>query len=705
MDETQSLFSMIRQRLQFSFLKRVPQVLQTEAAECGLACIVMVCRYFGMNIDLLNLRQTFGISAQGATLATLVHISSQLNLQSRALSLDLDEVGQLKRPCLLHWDMSHFVVLVKAGRQRFVIHDPALGRRVVSLQEMSQHFTGIALELWPDSEFKTIQARTRISFLSLLKNISGLPSVLTKIFALTVLVEAVNIIIPIGTQLVMDHVIIAKDQDLLTLICLGLVVFILFRTFISMLRSWTSLVMQSLIDVQWKTGLMDHLLRLPLNYFEKRKLGDIQSRFGSLATIRETLTSSVVTGIIDTLMLISVSIMMCIYGGWLYLVVLGFTLLYVTLRLVTYRRYRQAQEEQIVKDARASSHFMETLYGIATLKVLGLNKIRSRYWLNLNIETTNAVIRMSRLDMLFGGVNSLINTLDQVLILWLGASMVIDGHMTLGMFVAFNAYRGQFSERASNIVDMALQLRMLSLHNERVADIVYQQPEPQHQSKRLCAYDQAASFDVNSVSYQYDKLSAPIISNLSFSIVPGESVAIVGASGVGKTTLMKLMCGLLTPDTGTIHINGIDIQQAGINNFREVIACVLQEDKLFSGSIAENITGFGEDNSRDRVIECAKLAFIHDEIIKMPMGYETLVSELGGSLSGGQKQRLLIARALYRRPAILFLDEATSHLDLANEASVNTSIRSLKITRIFIAHRPSTIATADRVIDLGNYQP
>ncbi len=695
------LFNDIIRRIQLSPWRRVPRVLQTEASECGLACLVMVCRYFGMDIDLLNMRRRFGISSHGATLATIIHIAGQLSLKTRPLSLDIDEIGQLKRPCLLHWDMSHFVVLVAVRRGRFIIHDPAFGRRVVGLTEVSRHFSGVALEVWPDSEFIPVKARSKLSLRSLMKNISGLPGFLIRIFCLSLLVEAVNILIPMGTQLVMDHVIIARDHDLLGLICLGLLTFILFRTFISMLRAWTSLVMQSLIDIQWKTGLMDHLLRLPLAYFEKRKLGDIQSRFSSLDIIRSTLTSSLVSGTIDVIVSVGVFVMMLLYGGWLIFVVLGFTLIYMVLRLSTYQRYRQAQEEHIVKEARAGSHFMETLYGISTLKVLGLTEMRSRFWLNLNIDTTNAGIRMTRLDMLFGGVNALISTLDQVIILWLGASMVIDGQMTLGMFVAFNAYRGQFSERASALIDMLLQLRMLALHNDRIADIVLHDTEVFQPARRLCPPEEAASLQVRDLGYQYDKLSRPVFSGVSFLVTAGESVAITGPSGSGKTTLMKVMSGLLSSDTGSVLFNGIDISGAGLNNYRDCIACVLQEDKLFAGSIAENISSFSEQRDPERIISCAQSSHIHDEIMQMPMGYETLVSELGGSLSGGQKQRLLIARALYRRPAILFLDEATSHLDLDNEARVNASIRELKITRIFIAHRPSTIASADRVIELS----
>ena len=695
-----SIFNDILRRLNFSFRRKVPVVLQTEAAECGLACLVMACRYHGMDIDLFNLRSRFGISSHGATLAVLIDIGRQLKLKTRPLSLDLDELKQLKTPCLLHWEMSHFVVLVAVRGSRFILHDPAFGRRVVGLAEMSQHFSGVALELWPDSEFTRIKQRSRLSFGTMMKNISGLPGFLTKIFCLSLVIEAVNLLMPVGTQLVMDHVIIAEDHDLLALICMGLLGFILFRTFVSMLRAWTSLVMGSLIDVQWKAGMFDHLLNLPLLYFEKRKLGDIQSRFGSLDVIRTTLTSSIVNGIIDSLMSAGVFIMMFLYGGWLVWVVLGFTLIYMILRLATYQRYRQAQEEQIVKGARAGSHFMESLYGIGTLKALGITARRAQFWLNLTIDTTNATIRLTKLDLLFGGVNTFISTLDQVVILWLGASMVIDGNMTLGMFVAFNAYRGQFSDRAASLINMVLQLKMLALHSDRVADIVFTDAEELQPGRSLARVDEPAGFEARGVTYQYDKLSRPVFSGLNISVAPGESVAIVGPSGIGKTTLMKVMAGLLTPVEGEILINGLDINKAGLNNYRDCIACVLQEDKLFAGSIAENIASFDGEKEMERIVRCAMDCNIHQEITAMPMGYETLISELGGSLSGGQKQRLLIARALYRRPNILFLDEATSHLDLANEAHINASVAALKITRIFIAHRPSTIASADRVIEL-----
>ena len=695
------LIAELKKKLQFNLRPAVPQVLQTEAAECGLACLVMICRFLGKDIDLFSLRQKYGISSHGATLAILIDIAAKIGLDSRPLSLDLDEIHLLKRPCILHWDLNHFVVLVSIKHNKAIIHDPAFGRCSLSFSELSQHFTGVALELWPNPNFARETERQKLHFRSLLKNINGFPGFLLRILALSVVLEAINILLPMGTQVVMDHVILAADHDLLTLICLGLFCFIIFRTVVAMLRAWMTLLMDTFLRVQWNHGFFQHLLQLPLNYFQKRNPGDIQSRFLSLDAVRNTLSTGLVNGFIDCVMSIGLMIMMYLYAGWLLWVVLAFTLIYLLLRVLTFQLYRQAAEEQIIKQAKANSHFMESLYAIATLKALSLNRTRAQFWMNLNIDSTNAGIRVARLDMLYAGVNSLITTLDQILILWLGAAMVIDHQLTLGMFVAFNIYRGQFSERSAQLINLILELRMLSLHHERLADIALSPPEPQQESRSLAQPNQAASFEVQNLSYAYDAFSAPIIENLSLLIKASESVAIVGPSGVGKSTLMKLMSGLLISEKGILLFNEHDIYKVGLNNYRQSIACVLQDDKLFAGSVADNICSFALNKDEARIIECAKNCNIYDEIMQMPMGFETLISALGSSLSGGQVQRLLIARALYRQPAILFMDEATSHLDPDNEAIINQSIRALNITRIFIAHRQSSIDSADRVIQIA----
>lgn len=700
---TESLFKSITEKLNFSLRKKTPVILQSEAAECGIACLAMISGFYGLNIDLFNFRQRYGSPSQGVTLLSLSKTGERAGLKSRALSLDIDEIKQLKLPCIIHWGMNHYVVLTKVRKSSFIIHDPALGKRVIGMQEMSNYFTGVALEIWPDQNFQQEQAKSRLRLLDLMRNIVGLKSTLIKIFAFSVVIEAIGLLLPVGTQMVTDHVIMAQDQSLLTVICIGLVSFTLFRTFISMLRAWTSLTLNTLTNIQWQTTLFDHLTSLPLSFFEKRHLGDIQSRFSSLDVIRSTFTNSIVTGIIDTIMTIGLLIMLTLYGGWLVWIVIGFTLCYAIMRLATYRFYRRVSEEQVIKGARSSSHFMESLYGIATIKALNLKERRSQNWLNLNIDACNAGIKQTRFDMMFSGINTLISSIDQVVILWVGALAVIDNNMTLGMFMAFNAYRGQFSQRASSLIDLFMQLRMLSLHNERLSEIVFTEPESEMPPRRVFEQDKGVKLEVKNLSYQYDAFTQPVFSNLNIIVEPGESVALVGPSGVGKTTLLKVMCGLLSPTSGDVLADELDINKIGLNNYRLSTACVLQEDRLFSGSISENICGFEDNPDEAFIIECARHSNIHDEIMKMPMGYETIIGELGTGISGGQKQRLLIARALYRKPGILFMDEATSHLDLNNKANINHAISNLSITRIIVAHRPSTIASADRVINLSTY--
>lgn len=457
--------------------------------------------------------------------------------------------------------------------------------------------------------------------------------------------------------------------------------------------------MNYLIDFQWTSSFFAHLLKLPLSFFEKRQVGDIHSRFNSLTTIQQTLIQSIISTIIDSIMIMSVIIMMIIYGGWLCWIALVFSFIYFILRIVTYVVYRQLNEEQIIKKAKAHSHFMETLYGITTLKSLGIERKRQEQWMSFNADSFNTSIRVTKLDMLFSGIHTFISTVEQILILWLGAMMVIENVMSLGMYVAFNAYRGSFSSRMGNLINVIFNLKILSLHRERVADIALNEVEDDTICSPINQINEA-SLEIKNLCFKYDLSNKNLIDNLNLAIKSGESVVITGPSGFGKTTLLKLMSGLLRPTSGKIYFNHIDIQQLGSINYRSMIGCILQEDKFFSGSILANIVSFENDYNLEWAIECAKLANIHQEIMKMPMNYETLLSELGNNLSGGQRQRLFIARALYKKPKILFMDEATSHLDEKNENIINQAISRLNITRIIVAHRQSTIQSADRIIPL-----
>lgn len=587
-------------KLNFSFFRKVPLVLQTESAECGLACLAMIAGFYGGESNLFQLRSKYGISSKGATLKNLIDIAQDLKLITRPLSLELDELKLLRLPCILHWDFNHFVVLTKVKDKSVVIFDPAFGKKNISFAECSKHFTGVALEAWSEVKFEKSNDNEKISLYETFKNISGIKGALLKIFSLSLLIELIALLMPIGTQLVIDHVLKAKDQSLLLIICLGLFLFTLFRSAVSMSRAWISLKMNYLIDFQWTSSFFSHLLKLPLDFFEKRQVGDIQSRFDSLRKIQNTLTNSIVTTIIDLIMTISVTIMMLLYGGWLTWVVITFSIIYLILRFVTYFTYRQITEEQIIKSAKSTSHFMETLYGIATIKSLGLNKKREEYWMSLNADAFNTSIRVTKLDMLFSGIHTFISTLEQILILWIGATIVMDNMMTVGMFMAFNSYRGSFSSRMGNLINIFFNFKMLSLHRERIADIALTEIENSIHSSpfSLSEEQKGLSILVKNLTFQYDQFTQPILDNLNLEVNAGESIAISAKSGAGKTTLLKLMSGLLRPTKGEIYINNIDIKNLDSSHYRQHIATVLQEDKFFSGSILENIVCF--DNQYDK---------------------------------------------------------------------------------------------------------
>jgi len=687
--------------LSFDSARRLPMLLQTEATECGLACIAMIAGYHGFNTDVATLRQRFSISLKGATLVDLTKIAARMHLGTRPLRLDLQHLAQLELPCVLHWNLNHFVVLKEVNKHAVIIHDPARGARTVSMEEVSKSFTGVALEMWPDPGFVPKEERQTLRLHSLIGHISGLSRSVTQILVLALSLEVFSLVNPFFLQWIVDNVLVSADRGLLATLAIGFGLLLCMQHAVTWTRSWILIYMSTTLSVQWRANILSHLLRLPVQYFEKRHVADVVSRAGAVDEIQRILTTSFLEAVLDGLMTIVIVGMMLVYSPMLTSVSMTVVLLYALARWVFYGRLRDATEKRIIHSARQQSHFLETVRGIKVLKLFQRQEQRRSGWLALLIDEVNADIRARRLELSFKTMNGLLFGLENVIILWLGSASVLDGNFSVGVLLAFVAYKNQFGTRVIALIDKGFELKMLRLHAERLADIVLTAPEPSGDD-RLCASagDAPIDIEVRGLSYRYSDNEPYVLEGVDLTIDAGQSVAIVGPSGCGKSTLLNLLLGILAPTEGDVLIGGENLQTVGVDYLRGMSGTVLQDDVLFAGSIADNISFFDASPDRDWIAECARLACIAEDIVTMPMGYHTLVGDMGTILSGGQKQRILLARALYKRPRILFLDEATSHLDVALERQVNQAIRSLNITRVIIAHRPETIASADRIIEL-----
>ncbi|WP_374265797.1 peptidase domain-containing ABC transporter [Zoogloea sp.] len=679
----------------------LPVILQTEATECGLACLGMVAGYHGRRTDLAQLRREFSISQHGATLGQLIGIANALGLASRPLRLDLEDLGQLRTPCILHWNLNHFVVLKKVTRRGLLIHDPASGARQVTMDEVSRSFTGVALELWPSQSFRPSAPPPSIRFRDLIGRVDGLFAAGTQVLLLAVALEIFALASPFYLQWVIDHVLVSADRDLLTTLALGFGLLLIVQQVFSALRSWILLHIGTNLSLQWRTNVFAHLLRLPVAYFERRHLGDIVSRFGAVDEIQAKLTASFFSALIDGLMSLVTLAMMFLYSPPLAWLAVAAMLLYALIRTLWFRPLRLATEQEIVHHASQQSHFLETVRGIKAVKLFQRQNERRSSWLSLVVEQMNAGVRTQRLSIAFQTTNGLLFGLVGIAILWLGARLTLDGVMTVGVLMAFKAYKDQFDGRVAGLVEKYFELRMLRLQGERLADIVLTKPEAASPATPVAATTAVPTVRLQGVRFRYAETDPWVVDGIDLTIPPGQSVAFVGPSGCGKTTLINLILGVFPPDEGDILVGDASLRRSGGEAIRGLVGTVMQDDTLFAGSIADNICFFDPTPDRAWIEECARLAQVHDDIAALPMAYNTLVGDMGTVLSGGQKQRLFLARALYKRPRILILDEATSHLDVNCEQAVNRAIQSLALTRILIAHRPETILSAERVVVLG----
>ena len=687
---------------QFSFWrsKRLPVLLQTEAAECGLACLCMVATYWGHNIDIASMRRRFSVSLKGVTLKGLMAMAQGLSLQTRPLKLDMQHLPELKLPAILHWDLNHFVVLRSVTDKYAVIHDPSVGTRRLPLAEFAKHFTGVALELTPAAKFEKKEERQNFSLFALMGRVVGLKRSLLQLLLLGLCLQVCTLVAPFYMQWIVDEALLGADRDMITVLGCGFLLLVLLQTSIGAVRSWVTTVMSTNLNIQWLGNAFTHLLKLPLPYFEKRHTGDVVSRFGSIQTMQRAMTTQFVEGVIDGFLVLGTLAMMLFYSPMLAAVACIAVCLYVLLRWSIFHALREATAEQIIHAAKQQTHFMESVRGVQSIRLFGRNEERRAGWMNALTDQFNADLRISRLAVSYQTANALLFNAERVIVIWLAALAVLDNKFSVGMLFAFISYKDQFSQRMASLVDKLFEFRMLRLHGDRVADIVMTEAEETDGDVEMDPSDVHASIEVRNVSFRYADSEPYVLQNLSLTIPAGQCIAVTGPSGCGKTTLMKLLLGLLEPTEGEILIGGIKLSNLGLTTYRQILGTVMQDDTLFAGSISDNISFFDPSPDQQRVQMCSAMAAVHAEIAQMPMAFNTLVGDIGTGLSGGQKQRILLARALYRNPKILVLDEATSHLDVWNEQAVNSAIKKIQLTRVIVAHRPETIAMAERVVIL-----
>lgn len=683
--------------------RRVPLVFQTEAAECGLASLAMVAAYHGLQYDLNGLRRRFSVSRKGTTLKTLIGMADELGLAGRALRLDLDEVPHLYLPAILHWQMNHFVVLTKAAGGKFWISDPARGERVIGRDELSRAFTGVALELRPTTAFRIVDMRERLRITQLWSRIEGLGPAIAQTVFLSVLLQAFVIASPFYLQIVVDDILPRFDLDLLAILAVGFGIFALINAAAGALRQRLLLVVGSLMGFQVAANLARHLLKLPVAFFEKRHAGDIISRFGSILPIQNALTTELVGAVIDGLMAVVTLILMFFYSPLLALIATLAVALALGARALFFAVLKARSAEAIIAQARQDSYLIETVRGITPLRLAGAESDRHALWQNTMADTANAKLSFGRASISLQFVNDLLFGVENILMVYLGARLVFDGGFSVGMVFAFLAYKQQFIDRATALADRWIEFRMLSLHLDRLADIALAEHDRGFVGQQFESdgTEFKGAIELRDIRFRYAPSEPFVLDGLDLTIEPGEHLAITGPSASGKSTLVKIVLALTTPEEGGLLIDGEPIERFGLRRYRRQVAAVMQDDQLFAGSLADNIALFDPKPDMAHVEACAKIAAIHDEILRMPMRYETLVGDMGAALSGGQKQRVLLARALYRRPKVLVLDEGTAHLDTELEARVSNAIAELDITRIVIAHRPETIRRASRAVLLA----
>jgi len=680
--------------------RQIKAVKQSEVAECGLATLSMIAAYWGKDLDLSEMRRRFTVTARGMGLADVMQCASALQLSPRPLKVDIEGLKDVELPAILHWDMNHYVVIDKVSKGRFHIIDPMHGSGAWhDTKSMDRHYTGIALELTPTADFTQETVRKEQKLRDLWGNASGLTSTIVQAVLLSLLLQVFILASPYLIQISIDEAIPAADSDLVTVLGFGFAGLAIITGIAFAMRAYVLLSAGTLLSYAMSSNVARHMLRLPVSWFERRTVGDVLSRFQSVQPLRKIMTEGMAAAILDGIMAIFTLVAMMVYSPMLAAIPIAGMLIYAGLRWATLDKERTAEGEAIAAMGREQGSMIETLRGITTIRLSGREIIRQAAWQNKLSDYLTERYKHDKVGATQKAGDYMIEAIETVVVIWFGVMMVMEGGFSVGMLLAFAAWRFQFSTAARRVIDQGAAWRVAKLHLQRLSDITFEEEDPGFSEPEMRSEPLKGHIELRGISHRYGDHEPYVLEDVSLVIEPGENLVVTGVSGGGKSTLIKIILGLVEPTSGEMFVDGKLLSAYGRRAYRAQIGAVLQEDSLFTGSIAENVTGFTNlDN--ERLESSLRGASILDDIQEMPMREKTLVGDMGSTLSGGQKQRILIARALYAEPRMLVLDEGTSALDVAHEARVNETVAEMGITRIGIAHRKETIAMADRVITI-----
>lgn len=678
---------------------RVPVIQQLTQYECGLCCLNMILSYYRHDTSMSKLRMYFDSSVNGISLLELKNVAIKLNLKANVKKIDASTLLKvsLVDPIIIPWNNNHYIILEKISRNHCIVIDPDIGKRKITYEEFIAGFSGYILLLHPNGNFK--QYKTKSNITDYFKYLLVYKKLILSVLMISIVLQCISIGVPLLIQNVVDNVILSHNYTLSALMIVTVILIIL-QTILTYFKNRLIIWFQNKVDYSLMSKFINHMIRLKYKFFQLRTRGDLIQRLNSNIMIRDIFIQKIIPASINMLLLIILFIYMFSQSRILTISVLFLAITQFVVIIVNKSKMRLLTQAEVISQTDTSTFLTEMLSGISTIKTLGLENHMSKLWDNI---LKNQIQKVSNKSRFQNNVDILINGIvffAPLFIIFLGANEVVNNNITIGQLIAFLSLTGSFLDPISFLANIINDITMLVVLLERIYDILDENIE--ESGSILLEEKVSGNISLTNVSFKYSENSPYVLKNINLDINKGEKVAIVGKSGCGKSTLGLLICALYKPNEGNITIDNIDYSKINKNNLRNNFGVVLQDNFLFNRTISENIS-VGIPNMESGEIELsAKIAEIHQDIMKLPMKYDSILSESGSNLSGGQKQRISIARVVARKPSILLLDEATSSLDSITEKRIVENIKTLSCTQVIIAHRLETIKNADKIIVLKN---